>query len=111
MKRIEILREAHKVLKGKKYCYYANGLCVAIYLVLSEHGLWKWPRNKKYNSIDYDKIQVYFPLMTRENALKFGADKTSAFWWRPGEYGLFSGRRRFMRWLMRQYRNDKEELK
>lgn len=98
MKRIEILREAHKLLRKREY-----GICLAIIRVFCN--------NRKINKriITISDIPDYFPLFTLENAKKFGAID-NAFWWPKQSYGLFSGRRRFMRWLMRQYKNDKEEI-
>ena len=98
MKRIEILLKAHKLLKKQQ-----GGICVALYKVIIH--------NIIMNSFNLPpkNIHDYFPLLTLENAKKFGAEDLQ-FWWDPREYGLFSGRRRFMRWLMWKYRNDKGEL-
>lgn len=89
MKRIKILRKAHKLLKRHE----REGICIAILF------------------ISHKSPDVIFPLLKREYAKPFGADPERPYWWKPGEYGLFSGRRRFMRWLMKQYKNDKEEIK
>lgn len=95
MKRIDILKEAHKLLKK---IYAKPGICVAIVEVFESKGIF----------ITCKEIPDYFPLFTLENAKRFGAKK-GLFWW-DYNYGLFSGRRRFMRWLMKQYKNDKEEI-
>ena len=95
MKRIDILRKAHKLLKMG----YAPGICIAIQKVYSNNG----------KLIEIFDISKKFPLFTLENAKEFEAvDDT--YWWPSYSYRLFSGRRRFMRWLMRKYRNDKEEI-
>lgn len=102
MKRIDILKEAHKILKN----HDDPGICLAIKRVFCNNGKF----------IKIENISDYFPLFTLENAKKFGAIN-DVFWWKiqdynlfSGQYGLFSGRRRFMRWLMWQYRNDNEEI-
>ena len=95
MKRIEILREANKLLKNHE----SPGLCTAIVRACRNNGIF----------ITNNIISNYFPLFTLENAKRFGA-KDNTYWWTINRYGLFSGRRRFMRWLMKQYRNDKEEI-
>lgn len=101
MKRIDILKEAHKLLKIGYMCY-ASGICIAIQKVYLNNG----------KLIEIFDISKKFPLFTLENAKKFKAvdDTYWSYWWKPYNYGLFSGRRRFMRWLMKQYKNDKEEI-
>lgn len=95
MKRIDILKEAHELLKMG----YAPGICSAIQRVYSNNG----------NLIEIFDIPRKFPLFTLENAKEFKA-VDDIYWWPSYRYGLFSGRRRFMRWLMKQYKNDKEEI-
>lgn len=95
MKRIEILKEAHKLLKEG----YVPGICIAIQRVYSNNG----------KLIEIFDISKTFPLFTLENAKKFGAED-NIYWWKQYKYGLFSGRRRFMKWLIKQYENDKEEI-
>lgn len=93
MKRIDVLKEAYKLLKKHE----EPGICFAIRRVFLNNG------------VTNDKIWDYFPLFTLENAKKFGA-RDKIFWWKKYKYGLFSGRQRFMRWLIKQYKNDKEEI-
>ena len=105
MKRIDVLREAHKLLKKNK----VPGICDAIKTVMRDNNL------IKYES--YQEVYKYFTLFTIENAIKFSNRLknnrwyySGSYWWKPGNFRLFSGRRRFMRWLMWKYRNDKEEI-
>lgn len=93
MKRIDILKEAHYLLKR----HGNNGICTTISFLINAYELSCSPND-------------IFPLLKREYAKPFGADPERPYWWEPGEYGLFSGRRRFMRWLRKQYKNDKEEI-
>ena len=61
---------------------------------------------------DYDIIirpEYIFSLFTRENALKFGADKDCPYWWDPGVWN--TGRMDFLNWLIEQYKNNKTDLK
>ena len=98
MTRLEILKEAHRLLKEKE----ARGICIAINRTL-EH-------NKLVDIGDTRTAYDFFPLLDLWNAESFGG-KDEIYWWKPREYSLFSGRRRFMRWLMWMYRNDKEDFK
>ena len=54
-----------------------------------------------------------FPLLDIKYAEKYRRDPLYGndwFWWNPYNFTLFSGRRRFFRWLVKQYKNDKEEI-
>lgn len=99
MKRIEILKEARKLLIRSEF----KGICSAIKYVLLD--------------IDAEIINpdIIFPeLKNSLNAEKYRKKvdcNYRDYWWVPGNFRLFSGRRRFMRWLMWKYRNDKEEIK
>jgi len=93
MRRVEILKEAHELLKSHE----CKGVCTAIRQALDTH---------QYIKYGVDK---YIPLFNFNNAKRFNAHKKQ-YWWKPGKYSIFSGRRRFMRWLIRQYKNDFEEL-
>lgn len=95
MKRIDILKEAHKLLRDKREC----GICVAILRSISLKGVY------------IEEPLDLFSYLTFENAKRFGASRDfGGYWWPMKSYSLFSGRRRFMRWLMKQYKNDKEEI-
>jgi len=105
MRRIEILKEAHELLKS----HHAYGICNAISEVL-------YKSNIVYHR-DPD-LNKYFPLFTFENAKKVSLSLRllsntvciNGFWWPYYRYGLLSGRRRFMRWLCRQYKHDNTEV-
>lgn len=100
MKRIDILKEAHKLLKDRREC----GICIAIFRVFRSNSL----KDVVYIEKSSDLFSSYF---TFENAKRFGANNIfDGYWWPINSYGLFSGRRRFMKWLMWKYRNDKEEI-
>lgn len=98
MTRLEILKEAHRLLKKKE----ASGICVAIKMTLQY--------NKLVDIEDTRTANDFFPLLDLWYAESFGG-KNKVYWWEPNNYKLFSGRRRFMRWLMWKYRNDKEDFK
>ena len=99
MKRIDILKEAHKLLRDRREC----GICIAILRVSRSI-----PLKDVYIK---DPLDLFFSYFTFENAKRFGASRNfDGYWWPIKSYGLFSGRRRFMRWLMKQYKNDKEEI-
>lgn len=97
MRKIQILKESKKLLINKKECC----ICSAIWNSLEHNGIY---------DCDLNKI---FPLLTRENAKRFRNNKDrnrADYWWEPGDFKLFSGRRWFMIWLMWKYRNDKTEI-
>jgi hypothetical protein len=97
MRRIDILKEAHELLKSHE----CNGICTAIRQALDNNGY-----------INY-RIDYYIPLFNYHNAKRFNAycpNPNKDYWWKYGRYGIFNGRRRFMRWLMRKYKYDKEEI-
>lgn len=96
MRKIQILRETRKRLRSGNFA----GICIAIRDVLVD------------NEIDHN-IRTVFPLLLETSAEKYRKPKDylyDEYWWKPYEFGLFSGRRQFFRWLMRQYRNDKTEI-
>ena len=97
MKKFDILKEARKLLIRGEF----KGICSAIKCVLLDHDS---------NIID---PSIVFPLLNQINAEKYREEIDYYwldYWWAPGNFRLFSGRRRFMRWLMKQYKNDKEEI-
>ncbi len=102
MRRIKILRKAKRELRFRG----ANGICTAIASVLSRKTNNKWTLHEVYK---------LFPLLTKSNAERFRSEEDyyciDGYWWKRGDFGLFSGRRQFMRWLIKQYRADKTELK
>lgn len=59
-------------------------------------------------------IKAMFPLFTRENALRFGADAHKEYWWKPNKWRswLKPGKCRFafLNWLIEQYEDDTEDL-
>lgn len=59
-------------------------------------------------------IEAMFPLFTRENALRFGADADKPYWWKPSKWRswLKPGKCRlaFLNWLIEQYEDDTEDL-
>lgn len=103
MKRINILRKARKRLRRE----ITPGICAAILKVLYEE-------NYKSDNLKIKDVYKLFPLLTKNNAERFRSEEDyiyDIYWWRPYEFNkLFSGRRRFMRWLIKQYKNDKEEI-
>lgn len=96
MRKIQILREARELLKTGNFA----GICGAIEIIL------------KKNKIPYN-VGTVFPLLLVETAERYRKTRDyiyGHYWWEPYEFGLFSGRRRFFRWLIRQYKNDKTEI-
>lgn len=100
MKRIDILREANRLLeKG-----YSPSICKAIDRALDNN----------YIST-FSKYEL-FPLFNPRNAIRFSTRLMfnreyrffGEYWWEP--YNYKRGRKRFMKWLMKQYENDKEEI-
>ena len=96
MRKIQILREARELLKTGNYA----GICGAIEVVL------------KKNKIPYN-VGTVFPLLLETAVERYRKTRDymyGHYWWELYEFGLFSGRRRFMRWLMWEYRDDKEDF-
>lgn len=79
--------------------YRDNGLCYAIHKSLYEYGI----------ITGYLGLITYFPLFTRNNALAFGASESDDFWWPIGNWS--TGRKDFLNWLIKQYRDDKTDLR
>ena len=93
--RIDILKEIKKTFKKDK----AMGLCYEIVKTLQKH---------KIYSPGIDIIYM-FPLFTFDNAKNFGA-KNNGCWWKPYKFSIFNGRKKFLNWLIKQYKNDKTNL-
>lgn len=95
--RIDVLKKAKKYLKTDKY----NGICPAIYSSLAHYNI----------RVDHI-VEYYIPKFNINNAKKFGASaKYEPWWWKPYRFNIFSGRRRYLNWLIRQYKNDKTNLR
>ena len=96
IRRYDVLLLAKQKMKVGEY----SGLCNAITSSLSEYGLWD----------STDRLEDYFLLYNRDQALKFGASKSRNFWWKPYKFGILSGRRMYLNWLIRKYKNDTKIL-
>ena len=60
---------------------------VKLYNVGICHGIQRAINLKYSEFISVTNINQYFPLLTRENALKFGAYLNTMFWWTRDEHG------------------------
>jgi hypothetical protein len=102
-KKYEVIRRYDVLLLAKQKMESGefSGLCNAISASLSEYDLW-CPTNR---------LDDYFLLYNRDQALKFGASKSGNFWWKAYKFGKLSGRRRYLNWLIREYKDDQEILK
>ncbi len=93
IRRYDVLLLAKQRLKSGEFL----GLCNAIKYSLAQYSL-------------EDRPSSYFPLFTRDQALKFRANKDRNYWWKPGKFGILSGRRMYLNWLIRKYKNDTKIL-
>lgn len=53
--------------------------------------------------------QILFPLFSYITANRFHA-RNKTYWWKKRDFGIFSGRRWYLNWLIWKYRNDTENL-
>lgn len=95
IRRYDILLLAKQNMESGK-CF---GLCHALSLALRTYGL----VNNNYPS-------SYFPLYNQTQAQRFGATDRGGYWWKSSKFGILSGRRRYLNWLIRKYKNDPEIL-
>jgi hypothetical protein len=96
IRRYDVLLLAKQKLKNGEY----SGLCSALSSSLNHYGL----------SLG---VTSCFSLYTIDQALRFGANKGNkyyCYWWKPGKFGILSGRLRYLNWLIRKYKNDPEIL-
>ena len=87
--RKEVLLRAKKLKRA--------GLCFSIDRALIDYGV--------YTGV----VSQCFPKFRREEALKFGADKEDDWWWEP--YIWDTGRMDFLDWLIKEYEDDKTNLR
>lgn len=90
--RKEVLKRAKK-LKG-------DGLCFSIDEALRDYGIYL------SNALLMTKC---FPKFRREEALKFGANKSDGWWWEHDVWD--TGRMDFLNWLIDQYKDDKTNIR
>ena len=88
--RKEVLERAKK--------FKSHGLCHSIRYTLD-----------RYNMSHIYRVDEYFPKFVKENALQFGADKYSDWWWKNDVWD--TGRMNFLDWLIEQYKDDKTNLR
>ena len=88
-----------EVLEYAKKHNRCGGLCAAIHVALLHYGI----------AISTSAIDLLFPLFDVENAIQFGADKYSAYWWKMGIWN--TGREDFLNWLIERYKDDTTDLK
>lgn len=96
--RAEVLRRAKLIMEE----HGMSGLCYAIRVALTEHGV----------LMDGCDIEDFFHLFKRKYAMLFFARRKRgyAYWWKIGSFGIFSGRRMFLNWLIWKYRDDETNL-
>ena len=88
--RKEVLKRAKKLKRA--------GLCFSIDRALIDYGI--------YLNVSYHSL---FPKFRREEALNFGGRKDSLGWW---EYDVWdTGRMDFLDWLIKEYEDDKTNLR
>lgn len=96
IRRYDVLLLVKQKMLNKEF----KGLCSAMRESLDECGLTQ-------------NVVYFFPEFYKAYALKFGAkefDKHNGYWWKNGRFGILSGRRRYLNWLIRKYKDDKEIL-
>ena len=86
-----------EVLKRAKKLKMA-GLCISIDRALIDYGI--------YLNVNYHSL---FPKFRREEALNFGAEKEDAWWWEHDVWD--TGRMDFLDWLIKEYEDDKTNLR
>lgn len=62
--------------------------------------------------LDFDrffKVSDVFPLFDRSFVILFNANVDGMFWWKPGKWD--TGRMDFLDYLIKQYEDDKEDLR
>ena len=89
--RKEVLERAKKI---KKY-----GICYSITQALVGYDI----------LFDCRFLNIWFPKFVRDNALQFGANTYSKWWWEPDVWD--TGRMDFLDWLIEQYKDDKTDLR
>lgn len=97
IRRYDVLLLVKQKMLNKEF----KGLCSAMRESLDECG------------ITGSTVEHFFPEFYKAYALKFGAkefDKYKGFWWKKGCFGILSGRRRYLNWLIRKYKDDAEIL-
>ena len=101
------------VLKHHKYTLYGKnhgGLCISICNALQHYDI-----NAYFNDINayLRKLKTFIPLFTNKNAVLFRAthhnDSSFQYWWEEGVWD--TGRLDFLKWLIKQYKDDKTNLK
>lgn len=94
--RTDVLRLAKLIME-----HGSPGLCCAIRKALTESGIVVGDRD----------IEHFFHLHKRKYAMPFLARRRKGgYWWKPGSFGVFSGRRMFLNWLIWKYRDDETNL-
>lgn len=97
--RIDILKRAKYLLKRHK----VEGICSAITCACRDYNI----------HIPYF-INTIFKLLNyniaKNNFNATGIDK-QFYWWKPGRFHIFSDRRKYVNWLIEQYKNDKKDLR
>lgn len=93
---IEVLETVLEMLSD--YDCSAIGLCCAINKSLLQNG-YPYPYSITYASL-------LIPLFTRENAMQFGANEHSSFWW---ELDDRKSRIEFTKWMIEQLKNNDNE--
>lgn len=88
-----------KVLENIKWTdlkKYKDGLCYGIMMSL---------RDTLYINVYSTECKNYIPLFTRENAIKFGANSFTAYWWPFGIKGN-ECRKQFVDWMIDELKKE-----
>ena len=89
--RKEVLKRAKK-FKGRS-------LCFSISHTLNEYDILH----------SFNHLYALFPKFIKRNALPFGANRFSEWWW--DEFVWETGRMDFLDWLIEEYKDDKTDLR
>ena len=69
------------------------------------HGIQRAIRLKYFELISVTNISQYFPLLTRLNALQFGANLNRMFWWTRDEHG-YDQRKHFVNVIIEELKKE-----
>lgn len=66
-------------------------------------------KNSSLRYMRYQETEKLFSKFSRSNALDFHLDGDAAYWWKFNDWK--GGRMQFLDWLIKEYIDDKEDLR
>lgn len=97
--RIDILKRAKYLLKRHE----VEGICTAIVYAIRDYDIRiQFHIRKIFKLLNYNIAKNNFNSTTLDENL---------YWWKPYRFHIFSDRRKYLNWLIKQYKNDKEDLR